>query len=241
MSDELKDKKSKIASSESHYSSLITHHKKRLIRTQIFKVDPRRPTIEAVHRTVRALENGGVVVFPTDTVYGVAASVFRPQAVARIYRLKGRSYKKPLPLLVAGFDQARALVEPISRRLMKLLDDYWPGPLTVVFKTSDLGKWATGGKPTVAIRIPDHPVTLAILRAANIPLATTSANPSGRPPAATGRAAARIFRNRVDVLVDAGPCPGGEPSTVLDASSFAWTLVREGAVKKKELLKYLDL
>jgi L-threonylcarbamoyladenylate synthase len=182
-----------------------------------------------------------VAVFPTDTVYGIGASVFRPAAVRRIYKLKGRSYKKPLPLLVATRAQAEPLVEPLSPRLKRLLDDYWPGPLTVVFKTSALGRIATGGKETVAIRIPDHPAARAILAAFGAPLATTSANPSGKPPAVTGTTAKRMFGGRADAILDGGRCPGGVASTVLDASSFQWTLVREGAVPKKTLLKYLDL
>jgi L-threonylcarbamoyladenylate synthase len=182
-----------------------------------------------------------VAVFPTDTVYGIGASVFRPLAVKRIYKLKGRSYKKRLPLLVADRAQAEPLVEPLSDRLKRLLDDYWPGPLTVVFKTSSLGRLATGGKETVAIRVPDHPAARAILKGFGAPMAVTSANPSGKPPAVTGAAARRMFGGKADVLVDGGRCPGGVASTVLDASSFQWTLVREGAVSKKTLLKYLDL
>lgn len=200
-----------------------------------------RPAAEALRRTVEAVQAGGVVIFPTDTVYGMGASVFRPAAIRRIYKLKGRSYKKPLPILVADRMQAEPLVEPMSPRLKRLIDDYWPGPLTVVFKTSPLGRIATGGKETVAIRVPDHKGARALLKAFGQPMAVTSANPSGKPPAVTGAAAHRMFGGKVDVLWDGGRCPGGVASTVLDASSLLWTLVREGAVKKKTLLSYLDL
>ncbi|MGQ0644789.1 MAG: L-threonylcarbamoyladenylate synthase, partial [Elusimicrobiota bacterium] len=208
-------------------------------RTILHKLKAGRFSAAAVEDVFRALHEGGLAIFPTDTVYGLAAGVFRPEAIRRIYRLKGRSYKKPLPLLVAHPDQARALVEPLSKKLEALLEEYWPGPLTVVFKTSSLGRWVTGGKDTVAVRIPRHPAALAVLRRMGQPLAVTSANPSGEEPAVTGAAALKIFKGRVDVLLDGGPCPGGEASTVLDASSFHWTLVREGAVKKRELLRYI--
>jgi L-threonylcarbamoyladenylate synthase len=208
--------------------------------TKIFKVGKKRPPRSVINETVKALHAGGLAVFPTDTVYGLAASIFRPHAIQMIYRLKGRSYKKPLPLLVATFKQAEALVEPISSGLRRLLDDYWPGPLTVVLGVSDLGRWATGGRSTVAVRIPNHPVPLALLRKFNGPLATTSANLSHRPPTVTGQAAAKIFKGKVEVLIDGGSCPKGEASTVLDASSSAWTVVREGAVKKKDLLPYWE-
>lgn len=210
-----------------------------MTQTEVFRVTAKKIPREAALAAVEAFARGGLVVFPTDTVYGLAAHVFRPEAIRRIYELKGRSYKKPIPLLVAHKDQARALVEPMGRKLEKLLDKYWPGPLTVVFKTSELGRWVTGGKETVAIRIPKHPVALSLLKAMNTPLAVTSANPSGEPPATTGREALEIFEGKVNVLWDSGTCPGGEASTVLDASGFHWTLVREGAVPKKELLKYI--
>ncbi|MBL8024388.1 MAG: threonylcarbamoyl-AMP synthase [Elusimicrobia bacterium] len=209
------------------------------MKTDLLYVQARRISRAAVERTTALLAKGGVAVFPTDTVYGIAASVFRPQAVRRIYQLKGRSYKKRLPFLVADIDQALALVERPGKRLVKLLEKYWPGPLTVVFNTSSLGQWTTGGKDTLAIRIPDHPVTLAILKKMGQPLAVTSANRSGQPEAVSGHEAQQFFSGRVDILVDAGPCPGGIPSTVINVASTHWTLVREGAIKKKELLRFL--
>lgn len=209
------------------------------MKTHLIHVKGRRIGRNAVEQTVTALAAGGVVIFPTDTVYGIAASVFRPQAIRRIYRLKGRSYKKPFPFLVANVEQALALVEPPSKKLRHLLDKYWPGPLTVVFNTSALGRWTTGGKDTLALRIPAHPVTQAILKEMGHPLAVTSANRSGQAEAVTGKEAEGLFAGKVDVLVDAGPCPGGVPSTVINVASTHWTLVREGAIKKKELLRFL--
>jgi L-threonylcarbamoyladenylate synthase len=209
-------------------------------KTALIPVRGRRISRSAARSVAESLRSGGVAVFPTDTVYGIGSSVFWPQAIWRIYRLKGRSYDKPLPFLVADVDQALALVEPPGPRLRKMLDKYWPGPLTVVFKTSTLGRWTTGGKETLALRVPDHPVTLAILREMGQPLAVTSANRSGRPEAVTGVQARSLFENRVEVLVDGGACPGGVPSTVIDVSSFGWTLVREGAVKKKELVRFVS-
>lgn len=192
----------------------------------------------ALSQAAACLKKGGVAVFPTDTVYGIGASVLHPKAVRKIYRLKGRSYKKPLPLLVAEVGQALPLIEPPSGRVNRLLKDHWPGPLTVVFPTSTLGRLLTGGKKTVAIRVPDHAGTRALLKAAGAPLATTSANLSGKPPAVTGARAGVLFGGRVDVLWDGGRCRKGVPSTVLDAAGPEWTLVREGAVSRRKLLRY---
>jgi L-threonylcarbamoyladenylate synthase len=212
---------------------------KRVAGTRVFAVRGRRLGKDALGTTVAALQSGGVVIFPTDTVYGMAAGIFRPGAIRRIYRLKGRSLKKALPFLAADLAQALALVEPPDRKLRALLKKFWPGPLTVVFKTSTLGRWTTGGKETLAVRVPDCPVTRAILRAMGQPLAVTSANRSGRPDAVTGAAARREFEGEVDVIVDGGRCPRGVASTVLDVSSTVWTLAREGAVPQKDLLKFL--
>lgn len=206
----------------------------------VVAVRGRRIGRAAVARVVKVLRDGGVVVFPTDTVYGLAASVFQPRAIQKVYRLKGRSYKKPLPFLVASLKDALALVEPPDRRLRGLLREYWPGPLTVVFNTSPLGRWTAGGKDTLAVRVPDHPVTLAILRALGQPLAVTSANRSGRREAVTGEEARRLFEGKVDLVVDAGACPGGQASTVLNVASTAWTLARPGPVSKEQILKHLE-
>lgn len=211
------------------------------MKTRVLRAPGGKISAARASEVAESLRSGGLAVFPTDTVYGLAASVFRPAAIKRIYALKGRSYRKPLPFLAADVERALALVEPPEPRLGRLLKKYWPGPLTVVFNTSTLGRWATGGKDTLAVRVPDHPAMLAILRAMDAPLAVTSANRSGRPEATTGAAAKRIFNGRVETLVDGGPCPGGVPSTVLDVSSAAWTLRREGAVTKRELLSFLDL
>ena len=242
-------------------STRITRRKKRpsgrRLETRIFFTPGGRVPGAILRETVAVLRSGGVAVFPTDTVYGIGASAFRPESIRRIFKLKGRSYRKPFPLLVAdraqayGFEgvvvdaadraQAEPLVEPLSKRLKRLLDDHWPGPLTVVLKTSSLGRLATGGKETVAVRVPDHPAARALLKAFGAPLATTSANPSGKPPAVTGAAARKTFGGRVEILWDGGRCPRGTASTVLDASTLQWTLIREGAVPRRTLLKYLDI
>jgi L-threonylcarbamoyladenylate synthase len=162
--------------------------------------------------------------------------VFRPQAIRRIYRLKGRSYKKHFPFLVANVDQALALVEPPSKKLRHLLDKYWPGPLTVVFNTSALGRWTTGGKDTLALRIPAHPVTQAILKR-NGPTPGGHQRQSIRPPeAVTGKEAEDLFGW-------ARGCVGGRGAVPRRRAFHRdqrfqhplwWTLVREGANKSRK-------
>ncbi len=187
------------------------------------------------------LRKGAVVIFPTDTVYGIGTSVFSLRGIQRIYKLKGRHWRKPLALLVASLEAARPLVEEIPREARKLAELYWPGALTLVFKASALGRLATGGLATVGVRIPKHPAALSLLRHTGIPLATTSVNYSGEKPVVSGVSAARLFGSRVDWLIDGGTCKGKTPSSVVDLSHFPFTIVREGAIGKKELeraLKY---
>jgi L-threonylcarbamoyladenylate synthase len=175
------------------------------------------------------------VIFPTETVYGIGTSAFAPSGIRRIYKLKGRHGRKPLALLVHSLDAARPLVEVIPKEAMRLAERFWPGPLTLVLSASPLGRLVTGGLATIGVRIPDHPVALAILKAAEIPLATTSVNRSGQSPAVSGTQAAKLFGKTVDYLIDGGICRVKTASSVVDLSHYPYTIIREGAISRKIL------
>ncbi|HOW28363.1 MAG TPA: L-threonylcarbamoyladenylate synthase [Elusimicrobiota bacterium] len=192
----------------------------------------------AVQESARILSEGGLVVVPTDTVYGIAAHAFRREAIERIYRLKDRHHRKPIPFLVQHPDQIRCLVHDIPVRLSPLLKKYWPGPLTVVFRASAMGQWITGGKETIAVRIPKHSVVTDLIRRIGVPLACTSANMSGRVAHIDVPSLRREFDGKVDAVLDDGPCAIGCESSVLDVSHYPWTLLREGALTKKVLNRY---
>ena len=188
-----------------------------------------------VRRAVAALKAGGVVIFPTETVYGIGTSVFSLLGIRRIYDLKGRHGRKPLALLVHSLTAATPLVEIIPPEAKRLAEKFWPGPLTIVLKASALGRLVTGGLATIGVRIPNHPVALAILKATGIPLATTSVNRSGQKPAVSGKDAAKLFGGKVDCLIDGGPCRVKTASSVIDLSHYPFTVIREGAIPKKRL------
>jgi L-threonylcarbamoyladenylate synthase len=190
-------------------------------------------------KIVADLQAGAVVIFPTETVYGIGTSVFSPSGIRRIYRLKGRQGRKPLALLVPSLAAARPLVETIPPEADRLAQKFWPGPLTLIFKASALGRLVTGGLATIGVRIPDHPIALAILKKVGIPLATTSVNRSGRKPAVSGTACARLFGSRVDWLLDAGTCRVKAASSVVDLSHYPFTNLREEALSRKLLEKAL--
>jgi len=188
-------------------------------------------------RAAAALQSGGVVIFPTETVYGIGTSVFSRSGIRRIYELKGRQGRKPLAILVHSLSAARPLVEVIPPEAERLAKRFWPGPLTLVLSASPLGCLVTGGLPTIGIRIPDHPVALAILKKVGIPLATTSVNRSGQKPAVSGSTAAKLFGSHVDYLIDGGTCRVRTASSVIDLSHYPFTVIREGAIAKSALEK----
>lgn len=178
-------------------------------------------------------------MIPTDTVYGLAALAFDRKAVERIYRLKGRSYDKSLVIFGSRLSAFSPLVS-VPDFAKRLIRKFWPGPLTLVFPASPLGRLLSRGKSTLALRIPDHPAALGILKAVAAPLATTSANLSGgKSPVKSSQIPAAI-RSRVDLVVDSGACPLGAESSILDVSSFPPVLLREGALSRKEIYSVIS-
>lgn len=166
----------------------------------------------AVDEAARVLAGGGLVVIPTDTVYGVAARIDRPEAVRRIFELKGRPREKALPVLVADLETARRLAV-FTPQALELAATGWPGPLTLVLERGALAADLGGDGRTVALRIPDHPAALELLARAG-PLAATSANPSGRPPHRSVEEIAASLGEGVDLYLDGGRL-GSTPSRVI--------------------------
>ena len=187
-----------------------------------------------------ALRSGMVVAIPTDTVYGLAAAIDRSDAVARLYDLKSRPHEKAIPVLLAdetALDQVAAKVPHHARVLM---ERFWPGALTVVVPArsslpAEVTSVAADRTRTVAVRVPDHPVARGILAAAGGALAVTSANRSGEPPALDARAVLSLGDAAPNVVVDGGPAPLREPSTVVLAVAGEIRVVREGAISAAEI------
>ncbi|MFH9352162.1 L-threonylcarbamoyladenylate synthase [Kitasatospora sp. NPDC017646] len=182
-----------------------------------------------------ALRRGELVVLPTDTVYGVGADAFDPEAVARLLRAKGRGRNMPSPVLVGSPGDLDDLVDGLPRRASELMAAFWPGGLTLVARhkpsiTWDLGD--TGG--TVAVRMPDHPVALELLRRTG-PLAVSSANLTGKPSPQDCRAAQDMLGGAAAVYLDAGPTPAAVPSSIVDLTGPVPVLVRAGAISTERL------
>jgi len=187
--------------------------------------------IEAsVTAAAAALRRGGVIVYPTETLYGLGALAGDAGAVARLAEAKGRPDGKPMPILAADLAQLErvAVLGPLARRLGEA---FWPGPLTLVVEAAaGLPAPVLGGGRTVGVRITSHPVAAALCRAAGGPLVATSANLAGRPAVASLDLLDPLLRARADALVDAGPTPGGPPSTVVAVEGGRLLLLRAGAI-----------
>lgn len=193
------------------------------------------PTV--IRSAVELLRRGGVVAFPTDTVYGIGADFRQDAAVERLYRIKGRPQTKAIALLVADVSQMADVARSIPDVAWLLARRFMPGGLTLVLRkgvaVSDV---VSGGLDTVAVRVPQHPVAIALIATLGRPLATTSANRSGEPSPATATEVRAALANDVDLIIDGGRCPGSVESTVVDVSDGVPKLLRQGLVTWRDIV-----
>jgi L-threonylcarbamoyladenylate synthase len=190
---------------------------------------------------VAAVQQGSLVVLPTDTVYGIGADAFTPSAVSALLAAKGRGRNMPPPVLVGSVRAAGALAETLGAFGQDLIDEFWPGPLTLVFRASPTLKWDLGDtNGTVAVRMPLHPVALELLRRTG-PMAVSSANRHGMPPATTAADAEDQLGDAVPVYLDGGACADSVPSTIIDLTGTMPRVLRAGAISADQLRKMVPL
>jgi L-threonylcarbamoyladenylate synthase len=198
---------------------------------KLIKVNPQNPEIKIITRATTILKNGGILGYPTETVYGLGADIFNEKAVSRIYQIKSRESHKPIIVIVPSIDVLAQLVTEISPVAEKLIHRFWPGPLTLVFEASPLvpaGIRANG--PSIAVRIPDNPVCLALLKHCQTPLTSTSANFSGEPNATTAMMVKQTVGDKLDLILDSGPSRANIPSTVATITNKGVKILRPGAI-----------
>ncbi len=193
---------------------------------------------EAIATALDVLRRGGLVAFPTDTVYGVGARAFDALAIERVYASKGREATKALPILLADLTGLPGITQMLPPEVLRLAETFWPGPLTLVVRKHESVPEAVSRDGTVGVRVPDHPIALALLRASG-PLAATSANRSGAADPLTADDVVAGLGNRVDLILDGGRSPGGMPSTVVDCTSKPPALIREGPIPLEAVLAVL--
>jgi L-threonylcarbamoyladenylate synthase len=191
---------------------------------------------QKIEQGIHILREGGIVSYPTDTVYGLGACASLVNAVKRIYYVKQRPLNMPLPLLMADINQIEEFTESIPPAARLLINRFLPGGLTLVLPAADtIPDIITGGGKSVALRIPAHPVPLALIKGLNSPVVGTSANLSGKTSPLTAGDVYLQLGNNVDLIIDGGRCPGGKESTVVDVTGQSIIILREGAISRREL------
>ena len=192
-----------------------------------------RPQIE---KAVGLLAKGGVVSLPTDTLYGLAAAATHPEAVERVFRIKRRPADMALPILLADSSEISRYAEEVPELARRLVEQFYPGPLTMVLRhNGSLPSSVTGGESTIALRIPNHCVPRAIVRALGTAITGTSANHSGMPGLTTASAVRKQLGADVDLVIDGGECKVGVASTVIDLSQPEAMILREGVISKQQI------
>lgn len=202
-------------------------------------IDTKKESPNYVIETVnKILKNKGIAVLPTDTVYGIMTSVFNFEGQKQIYKLKNRAVRKPLILMSDNVETLKRFVI-FPNGTDKIVTEFWPGQLTLILPTTELGKMLTGGRDNLGVRIPDCKLLLDIMAKYNVPLMTTSANISGKDSAKNAATAISYFDGKIDLIVDGGKCEFSFESTVIDMVKFPYVVIRKGCLDCKKLLEYI--
>jgi len=212
--------------------------------TVIIKVNPKNPELAKIKQAAQILRGGGLIAFPTDTVYGLGADALNPRAVKKIFKIKKRPFTNPLPILIAEKKDLTKFVSKFvsrpSQKIKQLINKFWPGPLTLVLpKKKIIPNIVTAGLPRVGVRVPANAVALALIRILGRPLAATSANLHGKKSPTTALAVKKNLNNKIDLILDGGKTKLGRESAVLDCTTSPPTLLRSGAIKAKTLEKLI--
>jgi L-threonylcarbamoyladenylate synthase len=202
----------------------------------ILKSDPR-----GIKKAAQIVLEGGIIAFPTETFYGLAADALNEAALRKIFQVKKREEAKPILLLIADKSWLKGLVQEISPLAERLMDRFWPGPLTLVFHAlPQLSPLLTADTGKIGIRLSPHPVTKGLVQAVGRAITGTSANLSGQPGSLTAREVFQSLSGSLDAVLDGGKTPGGPGSTVLDVSDPSAKIIREGTISRKELSLFMD-
>lgn len=209
--------------------------------TQIIRIDPQQSSLQSLISAVEILRAGGVVVYPTETFYGLGVDALNQKAIKKVFTIKGRSFAQPLLILIPEQDYLPRYVTEVSEKARRLMEHFWPGPLTMVFSASpQLPSILTAGTKKIAIRISPHPIARALTSAFAGPLTSTSANISGEQSPATAKEVFSHLGGMIDLIIDGGKTPGQMPSTIVDVTFSPPQLVREGVIPFSEILTFLE-
>jgi len=202
----------------------------------IHRVDPVHPDASIIREAARIIQAGGIIIFPTRTLYGLGVDANNPAAIRRLFQIKRRDPEKPISILIKSRKALASIVENIPPAAVPLMDRFWPGRITLIFQAIvGVFPMLTAGTGKIGIRIPEHPVAVSLVSALLHPITATSANYSKSPGVSRIKDLPEEFLNQIDLILDAGPLNGGIGSTVVDVTTDPPTVLREGTAKKKEL------
>lgn len=211
------------------------------METVVYTIREDETTNEGYERATAVLREGGIVAFPTETVYGLGALATEEQSVQAIFEAKGRPSDNPLIVHIGSTSQVEQLAQNVSADAYALMDAFWPGPLTLIFhqQRGKVARNVTAGLETVGLRMPDHPVALELLRRVDAPIAAPSANRSGKPSPTEAAHVAQDLNGRVPVILDGGSTAVGVESTILDMTTTPPTILRPGGVPRESIQKII--
>ncbi|MBN2010374.1 threonylcarbamoyl-AMP synthase [candidate division KSB1 bacterium] len=208
---------------------------------KIFKINPQNPEPALIEQAAKIILRDGVIGYPTETVYGLGANALREPAIHNIFRLKQRDQDKPILVIASDTEMINRIVKSIPDAALRLADAFWPGPLTMLFPAANnLPSALLGGRSTIGIRIPDHPVCLELLRYCGVPITSTSANISGDQNPMSAEEVANAFGDQLDALIDGGIATSRMPSTVVDISTDPPKLIRDGVITRQQIVTILN-
>lgn len=193
--------------------------------TKIIEIDPEKPDLKKIKEAAKIIKEGGLVAFPTDTVYGLGAAYNNPDAVTKIYEVKKRAKNKPLTLHISKIEMLESFDCEIDHLAKILMDKFWPGPLTIILNTKDK-------KKTVAFRMPKGEIAKSFIEACGIPIVAPSANISGNKPPVSAEGVLKDLDGKIEAVIDGGTTYLGGESTIIDVTSFPYRVIREGAISK---------
>lgn len=211
-------------------------------RTKIIKIKPEKIAFDKIRLAADIIKNGGIVAFPTETVYGLGANALNSKAVLKIFRAKKRPPDNPIIVHIYDKNDIYKLAEKVPEKAEKLISKFWPGPLTLLLKKSKLVPYTTtGGLDTVCIRMPSHPIAQALIKESKTPIAAPSANLASRPSPTTAKHVLDDLKGRIDMVIDGGATEVGVESTVLDLTAKIPTILRPGGIGLEALRKTLKV
>lgn len=210
------------------------------MKTLILKINPKRPSIASIKRAAEIIRNNGLVVFPTETVYGLGANALNRNAVKKIFEAKGRPLDNPIIVHIYSTRQLNEIAKRIPKSAMLLAEKFWPGPLTMILhKKKIVPDEVTAGLKTVAVRMPSHSIARALCKYSGVPIAAPSANLSGRPSATSSAHAIKDFKGKVDCIIDGGRTDIGLESTVVDLTTKTPFILRPGGITAEQIREIL--